>query len=123
PMPQDVSHANSTFYAAYHGGEMDGFCNEKGAIVKATGADIADTQMQQGQIPSYWAYAKRYGLGDRMFASWRGASFANNFFRVAAQTGRYSTLLDRRAIYGNPQDPSSTKAYSWGCTNSAATTV
>jgi phospholipase C len=122
PMPQDVSHANSTFYAAYHRGAMDGFCHEKGAVVQSTGADIADTQMQAGEIPNYWAYAKRYGLGDQMFASWRGASFANNVFAVAAQTGRYSTLLGRRAIYGNPQDPIK-GSQTWGCSNSAGTTV
>jgi phospholipase C len=123
PMPQDVAHANYTFYTAYHRGAMDGFCHENGAIVKATGQDIADTQMRKGDIPNYWAYAKRYGIGDEMFASWRGASFGNNVFAVAAQTGRYSTVLDRRAIFGNPQDPSPEKAYSWGCTNSAETTV
>jgi phospholipase C len=123
PMPQDVSHAPSSFNTAYHAGAMDGFCHEGRAIVKSTGADIADTQMKQGEIPNYWAYASRYGLGDRMFASWRGASFANNVFAVAAQSGRYSTTLDRRAIYGLPNDPSSTTSYSWGCTNSAGTTV
>ena len=122
PMPQDVSHANSTFYAAYHGGKMNGFCHEKGAIVSSTGEDIADSQMKTGDIPNYWSYAKKYGIGDRMFASWRGASFANNVFAVAAQTGRDSTLLGRRAIYGNPHDPQS-GAHTWGCKNSAGTTV
>jgi len=122
PMPQDVSHANSTFYAAYHGGKMDGFCHENGAIVSSTGEDIADSQMQPGDIPNYWSYAKKYGIGDRMFASWRGASFGNNVFAVAAQTGRYSTLLNRRAIYGNPQDPTG-GSHTWGCNNGAGTTV
>ena len=122
PMPQDVSHANWTFYTAYHGGKMDGFCHERGAIVKATGEDIADSQMQAGDIPNYWAYAKTYGIADRMFASWRGASFANNVFAIAGQSGRYSTLLDRRAIYGNPQDPIA-GSHTWGCDNSAGTTV
>jgi phospholipase C len=123
PMPQDISHAPTAFSAAYHDGKLDGFCHESRAIVKGTGADLADTQMKTGQIPNYWSYAKMYGLGDRMFVSWRGASFANNVFAVAAQTGRYSTALGRRAIYGLPEDPSSTNAFSWGCTNSAATTV
>jgi phospholipase C len=117
PMPQDVSHANSSFYQAYHGGKMDGFCHEHGAIVASTGEDIADSQMRTGDIPNYWSYAKKYGIGDRMFASWRGASFGNNVFAVAAQTGRYSTLLGRRAIYGNPQDPQG------GSTPGAATTA
>ena len=122
PMPQDVSHANSTFYQAYHGGKMDGFCHENGAIVKSSGEDIADSQMRTGDIPNYWSYAKKYGIGDRMFASWRGASFGNNVFAVAAQTGRYSTQFGRRAIYGNPQDPNP-GAHTWGCNNGAGTTV
>jgi len=122
PMPQDVSHANSTFYTAYHNGKMDGFCHERGAVVSSTGEDIADSQMRTGDIPNYWSYAKKYGIGDRMFASWRGASFGNNVFAVAAQTGRYSTVLGRRAIYGNPQDPQG-GSHTWGCNNSANTTV
>jgi phospholipase C len=122
PMPQDVAHANYTWKTAYHGGAMDGFCHENGAIVKATGEDIADTQMQRGEIPHYWTYAKTFGIGDEMFASWRGASFGNNVFAVAAQTGRYSTTLGRRAIFGNPQDPIG-GLHSWGCTNSVDTTV
>ena len=123
PMPQDVSHANSTFYTAYHRGRMDGFCHERGAIVKATGKDIADTQMREKTIPNYWAYAKRYGLGDRMFASWRGASFGNNVFAIAAQTGRYDRSINRRAIFGNPQDPAPASAFTWGCDNGPGTTV
>src|ERR1043166_7889938 len=102
PLPQDISHSNPTLTVASDGGAMDGFCRERGAIVRSTGEDLADTQMQQSQIPSYWAYAKTYGIGDAMFASWKGASFANNVFEVAGQTGRYSTVLGRRAIYGNP---------------------
>jgi len=101
PMPQDVSHAPSSFTTAYHNGKNDGFCHERGAIVTATGADIADTQMRESQIPSYWAYAKKYGIGDRMFASWKGASFGNNVFEIAGQTGRYDLSIDCRAIYGN----------------------
>src|SRR4051812_20887794 len=107
---------------AFHKGAMDGFCNEKGAIVKSTGADIADSQMHTGDIPNYWSYAQHFGIADNMFASWRGASFSNNVFAVASQTGRYDTTLDRRAIYGNPQDPVG-GLHSWGCSNSSQTTV
>jgi phospholipase C len=125
PMPQDVAHANSTFVTAYHGGKMDGFCHEKGAIVASTGKDIADTAMAPSQIPNYFAYARKYGLGDRMFASWRGASFANNVFEVAGQTGRYwqATGWNRLAVVGNPRTPESGPTYSWGCDTSLGTTV
>lgn len=123
PLPQDISHAASTFKTAYHNGKNDGFCHERGAIVTATGADIADTQMRESQIPNYWAYAQKYGIGDRMFASWKGASFANNVFEIAAQTGRYDTSIGRRAIYGNPKTPEPGPTYSWGCDDSAGTLV
>ena len=114
PMPQDPAHNNPAWTVAYHNGAMDGFCHEGSAIVKSTGQDLADSQMQAGQIPSYWAYANTYGIGDRMFASWRGASFANNVFAVAAQSGRYSTELQRRAIYGIPMGSDGS---AWGCDN------
>jgi phospholipase C len=124
PMPQDVSHSHGTWTTAYHGGAMDGFCHEGGAIVAATGRDLADTQMRAGTIPNYWAYASNYGIGDNMFASWRGASFGNNVFAVAAQTGRFDTTLGRRAILGNPVGGDAAKgAHTWGCDNSAGTTV
>jgi phospholipase C len=116
-MPQDPAHNNPAWTAASHNGAMDGFCHEGSAIVKSTGQDIADSQMQAGQIPSYWAYASAYGIGDRMFASWRGASFSNNVFAVAAQSGRYSTELQRRAIYGIPMGSDAGRA--WGCDNNA----
>jgi phospholipase C len=122
PMAQDVEHSNAAFHTAYHDGRMDGFCHEYGAIVEPTGEDIADTQMRAGDIPNYWAYANKYGIGDRMFASWRGASFANNVFAVAAQSGRYSTKLGRRAIFGNPFGGDA-GVHSWGCDNSADTMV
>ncbi|MBV9953045.1 MAG: hypothetical protein JO291_13925 [Acidimicrobiia bacterium] len=121
PMPQDVAHNNPAWTTGSHSGAMDGFCHEGGAIVKETGQDIADTQMQAGQIPNYWAYASTYGIGDRMFASWRGASFANNVFAVAAQSGRYSTDLGRRAIYGIPKGGNA--GATWGCDNNLKTTV
>jgi len=122
PLPQDISHSNPTFFAASDGGAMDGFCRERGAIVAGTGQDIADTQMRQNQIPSYWAYAKTYGIGDAMFASWKGASFANNVFEIAGQTGRYSTDLGRRAIFGNP-DANGHGNDTWGCDMAAGSTV
>jgi phospholipase C len=122
PLPQDVAHANPTFYLANDGGAMDRFCREKGAIVKLTGQDLADTQMRRAQIPSYWKYAKTYGIGDAMFASWRGASFANNVFEVAGQTGRYSTVLNRRAIMGNANS-NGPGFYHWGCDLPAGSTV
>jgi phospholipase C len=121
PMPQDVAHNNPAWTTGYHNGAMDGFCHEGGAIDKSTGKDLADSQMQAGEIPSYWAYASTYGIGDRMFASWRGASFGNNVFAVAAQSGRYSTLLDRRAIYGIPKGGDAGRT--WGCDNSLNTSV
>jgi|SRR4051794_15883750 len=123
PMPQDVSHSNSTWNVAYQGGAMDGFCLERGAVT-TSGQDLADTQMQAGQISNYWAYANTYGISDEMFSSFHGASFANNVFAVAAQTGRFDTTLGRRAILGNPiGGDAGNGAKTSGCDSSAGTVV
>jgi phospholipase C len=123
PMPQDISHSPSSFVQAYHGGAMNGFCHEYGAVDTKTGQDLADTQMHREQIPNYWSYAEHYGIGDNMFASWRGASFANNIFMLAGQAGRYDPSLGYRTVSGLPLSPSTKPLYSWGCDDPADTTV
>jgi phospholipase C len=123
PLPNDINHAVASFNLAYDNGKMDGFDLEKGAF-SSTGQNLAYSQMRESQIPGYWAYARRYGLGDRMFASWKGSSFANNLFTVAAQSGQYDDSNgDRFAIEHplNPKHPSGVPT--WGCDDAPGTTV
>jgi phospholipase C len=123
PMNIDLNHSPDTFNVDLHNGAMDGFCHEGGAIDPVTGQDVADSQMSQSQIPNYWAYASHYGLGDRMFAAWRGASFGNNVFALAAQAGRYANSTSHRTIYGLPRSPTQKGLFAWGCSDPADTRV
>jgi phospholipase C len=139
PLPNDIDHSAWSFGKAYDNGKMDGFDTEKGAV-SSTGKPLALSQMQPSTIPDYTAYATTYGLGDNMFASWRGASFGNNIYEVAGQAGRYDTAggcvanlavsgtqachTGGRSVYGNPVKPkgtSGTLGY-WGCDDPVGTT-
>ena len=121
PLPNDVWHMPSTFRTAYDGGRMDGFDRERGAV-SASGQPLALSQMTESQIPNYWAYARTYALGDNMFAAWKGASFANNLYEIAAQAGRYDSSLNA-TVYNNPVSPTVSKLNYWGCDDPADTRV
>jgi len=114
PVPNDVGHAPNWFKVAYDGGKMDGFDKELGAYSR-TGIPLALSQMREFQIPNYWAYARTYALGDHMFADWKGASFTNNLYQIAAQAGRYDASLGFRSVYTIPVSPSTPNLLHWGC--------
>ena len=44
-------------------------------------------QYRRSDIPTYWAYAKQYGLGVNFFADAETSSTPNHIAMVAAQTG------------------------------------
>ena len=115
PLPNDINHSEASFRLAYDGGKMDGFDLEKGAF-SSSGQNLAYTQMREEQIPNYWAYARRYALGDRMFASYKGMSFGNNLFTVAAQSGQYDDSNGNRYPIAHPQGGGlRTGLTTWGC--------
>jgi phospholipase C len=113
-LPNDIKHSPAMWLTAYDGGKMDGFNLEAGAY-SSTGSPLALSQMHQSDIPNYWAYASRYGLADHFFASWKGASFANNLYSLAAQAGYYDPTLNGRTVYYNPYSPSKQTLKYWGC--------
>jgi phospholipase C len=118
PMPQDIGHNTDDWPLAYNGGEMNGFDLQRDAFTPE-GYPVAYSQMDEAQIPNYWAYARRYGLGDNYFHDFQGASFANNLFRFAAQTGREDPALGQRAAYSLPSAIYRPTSDRWGCDNSA----
>jgi phospholipase C len=122
PLPNDIGHAPSDWVKAYDGGRMDGFDREPGAI-SATGKPLALSQMSESQIPNYWAYARTYALGDNLFADWKGMSFANNLYEIAAQAGRYDPNLGGATVYTNPVSPTVARLSYWGCDSPADTRV
>jgi phospholipase C len=93
---------------------MDGFDLEVGAYSKA-GQNLAYTQFAESQIPNYWAYARTYALADNMFADWKGASFANGLFNVAAQAGGYDSSIGNRSVNNNPISAADPNLSRYGC--------
>jgi phospholipase C len=75
PMPHDLSHTGPRAVAAIDGGKMDNF------------DPLGEVQYKPSDIPVYWAYAKRYGLGADFFTSVAGSSTPNHIAMVAAQSG------------------------------------
>jgi phospholipase C len=118
----DIHHQLRTFKTAYDNGKMDGFDLEQGAY-SSTGTPLALSEMHQSGIPNYWAYASRYALADRFFASWKGASFTNNLYSVAAQSGIYDSTLNGRFVSWNPFSESTRHLTYWGCDDPADTLV
>ncbi|HUI72351.1 MAG TPA: alkaline phosphatase family protein [Spirochaetia bacterium] len=75
--PANLPHGRSAVLTAIDSGAMDKFVSAEHSTETMgyyTGADI----------PTYWAYAKRFALADRFFASSVGPSLPNHLFALAA---------------------------------------
>jgi phospholipase C len=75
PMPVDLDHSGPRTIAAIDGGRMDDF------------DPLGQVQYRRNDIPTYWAYAKQYGLGANFFEDAETSSTPNHIAMVAAQTG------------------------------------
>jgi phospholipase C len=106
--PADIGHRFFDAHAAIDGGKMDGFDVEYGGNV--VGSYLAYTQMTEQDIPNYFAYARYFSVGDRMFGALNGPSLPNHLYTIAAQSG---------GVFSNPQVGSN----AWGCDSSPGTTV
>jgi len=113
--PQDLCHTWFCALAGIDGGKMDGFDLNIGA--NKYDEFIAYTQMQQADIPNYWAYAKAFTLGDHMFSSTHSDSFPNHLYTVGATSDGVINIPFPPAT-----DPAE-KTYSWGCDAPADVTV
>jgi phospholipase C len=103
-MPHDICHVSACARTAMHGGKMDRFDRiNLAADPLKPGSFLPYTQYSEDQIPSYWAYARYFTLGDRMFTSNAGASFPNHLFKIAATAN---------GAYENPSGPDQLR---WGC--------
>lgn len=80
PISGDMDHEGPSAIAAIDGGKLDGF-NVRGEV-----------QYMQSDIPTYWAYAKQFGLGDNFFSSEAQASTPNHIGMIAGQTGGIDTV-------------------------------
>jgi phospholipase C len=124
PFPHDVGHSTNGWYKAWDNGKMDGFDLESTPTTD-TGLLLPYTSMREGQIPSYWAYARKYAIGDNFFSPWKGPSFANNMFSVAGQAGQFDTTNGRKTIYDVPFNPlhEPVAGNYWGCDSPDGTLV
>ncbi len=143
PLPNDISHSSGAFRKACDADSSgvcrnDAFDEVRGAY-SSSGKPLALSQMQPSSIPHYTSYAATYGIGDDMFASWRGASFANNLYEFTGQAGRYDTAsgcvpntavantwachTNGRSVSGlpHPRPGSGGLDHHWGCDDPAGT--
>ncbi len=108
--PRDLCHEHSCALADWNGGQMNGW--DTGDSKNSGHDKLNYAQYTESDIPSYWAYARKYTLGDHFFSNMLGPSFPGHAFLLAAQAG-WST--------GNP-DTQVTHPY-WGCDQTSDTRV
>lgn len=100
---RDIGHDAKAALIGVDGGKMDHFYRLYHAI--QNGIDIADSQYAGFQVPTYWAYAKRFALADRFFSTILGTSFPNHLVTIEG-VGQGTT--DNPVITGKD-------VLSWGC--------
>jgi len=105
--PRDMCHEHACALADWDGGKMDGWLTGPGASQASQNGDNLFCDQYESSIPNYWAYAKKYALGDHFFANVLGPSFPGHLFTLAAQAGWAD---------GNP---SNTIPPYWGCDQSS----
>ncbi len=94
-------HTHTTWFKSYDGGKMDGFVN-----AEQPGTDKPPfAYVPHDEVANYWKLAKAYGIGDRMFQSNTGGSFAAHLYLIAGQ----SDLGDVLYI------PGGSGSNGWGC--------
>jgi phospholipase C len=96
--PHDIGHDFFSGLTVINGGRMNGFDRIPGS------ADLLGfTQYRGADLPSYWRYARRFVLADRMFSSMYGPTIPEHLFTVAASSGRVVsnklTPEDGRGLY------------------------
>jgi phospholipase C len=110
PMPRDIAgHGWFDAIIGVDGGKMDQFDLIQGA--NTNGDLLGLSQLTQSDIPNYFNYAQHFVLGDNMFSSLQGASFANHLYTVGAQSDN---------IFSQPVNSTQN---SWGCDAVAGTYV
>ena len=75
PLPYDLDHSGPRAYGAIDGGKMDNF------------DPMGDVQYSASDIPTYWSYAQKFGLGENFFTSISSSSTPNHIAMIAGQSG------------------------------------
>jgi phospholipase C len=79
----DLGHAFLDGVRSINGGKMNGF-----DLVTNGSSLTGYSSFTREGIPSYWAYADNFVIGDRMFSSMYGPTFPEHLYTVGAQAGR-----------------------------------
>jgi Phosphoesterase family/Bacterial Ig-like domain (group 3) len=101
----DCGHSFYNSTSDYDGGLMDRFnqnCSNSSDWAK---------QYSAATIPTYWSYAKTYGLADHMFASVMGPSYPNHLYIFSATSNEAQN--NPGMVSGKP--PNGTGANDWSC--------
>ena len=96
----DPDHSHPTWWKEWDGGLMDNF--------GVNGTLLPYSYIAQSEVQPYWTMASSYTLGDRMFQSNTGPSFAAHQYMIAGQSEE------------TDEDPNSSI---WGCGAPSGTTV
>jgi phospholipase C len=87
PIERDYDHTGPATLAAIDGGKMDEFPVR------------SKIEYLQSDIPTYWAYAQKYGLSDNFYSSVATSSTPNHLALLAGQTGGNNETIDSKACF------------------------
>src|SRR5437868_4226006 len=105
----DPGHQFYDARAAIDNGNMDGYDLLNLGIVQ--GQILPMSQLQQSDIPNYWAYAQNFVLADNMFSSMPSGTFPNHLYAVANDS------------HGTFTTPNTASKGDWGCDAPKTVTV
>ena len=110
----DIDHTWTGALTSMNGGKMNSFDLIDGA--NTNGNFLSYTSMTEAQIPNYYAYARYYALGDKMFSSIHSDSFPNHLYTIAAGSGGVISIPTTPNVSGSDKT-------AWGCDQPASATV
>ena len=110
----DIDHTWTGALTGINGGKMNGFDLISGG--NTNGNLLSYTSMTEAQIPNYYAYARYYALGDKMFSAIHSDSFPNHLYTIAATSGGVISIPTTPDVSGSDKT-------AWGCDQPASATV
>jgi len=96
---RDPDHSHKQWWKAWDNGGMDSF--EQGSV---SPRELPYSYVPESDVEAYWTMAREYTLGDRMFQSNSGPSFAAHQYMIAGQSADVA------------ENPSG----AWGCGSSSS---
>jgi phospholipase C len=111
---RDLCHTHDCALTDWNHGNLDHW--DLGDSENTSHDQIDFAQYIEDDIPSYWQYARHFGLADHFFAGMLGPSFPGHMFTLAAQAGW---------ALGNPVQPTGSivPLIFWGCDDATGSTI